>query len=173
MSNPAFDCLSRWLGHRCEPPSAATGRAWPRSRYEWLHTSIANLASVAIVVTAIFGAVTTFVPFERESVLKLNVEDAIVGGVLKVNVDYCVGRSPLRRLNVTIRNGITVVLSDEVVQFPEGCRVTQVRYPLSSEIPPGTYRLSVYGVVQPWPWRSTAYAFESPPFKVNAVPYAQ
>ena len=172
MSNPAFDCLSRWLGRRCEPPSA--GRPWPRTPYERLHISIANLASSAILLTAIFGALTTFVPFERATTMKLDVlPGTTVGGVLRVSVNYCVGSSPLVRLSVVLKNDITVVLTDELLQLPEGCRVTQVPFKLSREVPAGNYRLQIYGVVQPWPWRSVPYTFESRPFEIHQVPNVQ
>lgn len=172
MNEPVYDCLSRWLGKRCEPPQVS--RAWPRTRYEKIHITIANTAAISIFVSALFGAITTFIPFERESMMKLQVvEGTSVGGTLRVKVDYCVGRSPLTKLSVSLRNDITVILSDEILQLPEGCRTTMVTYPLSPEIPAGTYRLGVYGVVEPWPWRSTPYSFESPPFKISAVPSVQ
>lgn len=163
----AFDHLAQRLQSRSSAPPQ---RAWPMTWYERLHTTLASLASAAIVIISLLIVVSMFYPYEIVEKMQLAVEGTPrAGGELRVAMDYCVGATPVYRLVVTIQNDITIVLPSDLVRVPPGCHQTHVLHPLPREIPAGTYVLEALVVFRPWPWRTVTYRHYTSPFVIEAA----
>jgi hypothetical protein len=141
------------------------------SRLERIMNRASEIALIMLALSAAGFWASMFVPAMPVTSLTLAVETgARSGSIIRVHVTYCksydLGPSKVRW---TLKDGITIMLSEAAVTLPVGCGTRVVPLPVSAAVMPGPYVLQVEGFYSPWPWREDIIRRDSAPFMLEAA----